>query len=37
VADGKTAADRALVGEGRRPSDKKSQVLDVVLGSFGEA
>ncbi|HTT44388.1 MAG TPA: hypothetical protein VMH38_00020 [Thermoplasmata archaeon] len=35
LADGKKAADRALVGEGRRPSDKKTQILAAVLGTFG--
>jgi len=34
LADGKKAADQALVGEGRRPSDKKPQILTAVLGSF---
>ncbi|HXY12002.1 MAG TPA: hypothetical protein VEJ85_00695 [Thermoplasmata archaeon] len=36
VADGHKAADEALRGEGRRPSDKKAAILAAVLGSFAE-
>jgi vacuolar-type H+-ATPase subunit H len=36
VAEGRTAADAAARGEGRRPSEKKAAILDVVLGSFGK-
>ncbi|HEY1198359.1 MAG TPA: hypothetical protein VGG32_06500 [Thermoplasmata archaeon] len=36
LADGRRAAERAAVGEGRRPVDKKDTLLDVVLGSFGK-
>jgi vacuolar-type H+-ATPase subunit H len=36
VAEGRRAAERAALGEGRRPSDKKDAILDVVLGSFGK-
>ena len=36
VADGRAAAERARLGEGRRPADKKAAILDVVLGAFGE-
>lgn len=36
VADGQRAAEQARVGEGRRPSDKKAAILDVVLGAFGQ-
>jgi vacuolar-type H+-ATPase subunit H len=36
VAEGQKAADEALRGEGRRPSDKKDAILAAVLGSFGQ-
>jgi len=36
VADGRKAAESATRGEGRRTSDKKDAILDVVLGSFGK-
>jgi len=36
VADGRNAAEQARSGEGRRPADKKSAILDVVLGEFGQ-
>jgi vacuolar-type H+-ATPase subunit H len=35
VADGRTAAEQATRGEGRRPSDKKDAILAVVLGPLG--
>ena len=37
VTDGRKAAEQARVGEGRRPADKKSEILDVVLGTFGQS
>ena len=36
VADGRRAAERAALVEGRSPADKKDAILDVVLGSFGK-
>ncbi|MGP8158693.1 MAG: hypothetical protein ACLPWO_03685 [Thermoplasmata archaeon] len=36
VADGRRAAGRAALGEGRRPADKKDSILEAVLGSFGK-
>jgi len=36
VDDGRKAAEQARSGEGRRPVDKKSSILDVVLGEFGQ-
>lgn len=36
VAEGRADAERAERGEGRRPSDKKDAILDIVLGSFGK-
>jgi vacuolar-type H+-ATPase subunit H len=36
IAGGRVEAAVALRGEGRRPADKKSEILDVVLGSFGK-
>jgi vacuolar-type H+-ATPase subunit H len=36
TVDGQNAAERAALAEGRRPSDKKDAILDVVLGSFGK-
>jgi len=36
VADGRRAAERAAHSEGRRPSDKRDAILEVVLGSFEE-
>jgi len=37
VADGRNAAEQARVGEGRRPAEKKAEILDVVLGTFGQS
>jgi len=37
VAEGRTAAERARAGEGRRPADKKAEILDAVLGTFGQS
>jgi vacuolar-type H+-ATPase subunit H len=34
LTTGQTAAAVALRGEGRRPTDKKGEILDTVLGSF---
>jgi len=34
VADGHAAAESAMKGEGRRPSDRKDEILSVVLGAF---
>jgi len=34
LAQGRTAAERATQGEGRRAADKKDAILDVVLGTF---
>jgi len=36
LVEGRKAAEQALVGEGRRPADKKDAILDIVLGSFGK-
>ena len=36
VADGQKSAEAAARGEGRRPADKKDEILAVVLGSFGK-
>ena len=36
LADGRKAAEQALTGEGRRPAEKRSEILDVVLGAFGK-
>ena len=36
LADGASAAERALTGEGRRPADKKDAILDAVLGTFAK-
>jgi vacuolar-type H+-ATPase subunit H len=36
VAEGRKAAEQALVGEGRRPADKKDAILEIVLGSFAK-
>ena len=37
VAEGRTAAEKARAGEGRRPADKKAEILDVVFGTFGQS
>jgi vacuolar-type H+-ATPase subunit H len=36
ITDGHRAAERAALGEGRHPADKKDVILDVVLGSLGK-
>jgi len=36
LAEGKTAADDALRGEGRGPAEKRDAILAIVLGSFGK-
>jgi len=36
VADGRRAAERATHREGRRPTEMKDAILEVVLGSFGK-
>jgi len=36
LADGATAAEQALTGEGRRPADKKDAILAAVLGDFAK-
>jgi len=34
IAQGAKAADQALRAEGKKPEDRKAEVLSVVLGSF---
>ena len=34
LTEGRSAAESAARGEGRRPAEKKDAILDVVLGSF---